>query len=135
MQPGQLDNAIHRPDAPRHFMVLQPVERLVVVRAGETELLRSRSALRLVEFGRSLYAPVLYFPKPDLKIALTVESRSTHCPLKGDATYYSLPAVDGREAISEIAWSYEKPLPFSQAIEDLIAFYPNKVTIEEHPLS
>jgi hypothetical protein len=47
----------------------------------------------------------------------------THCPLKGDASYWNITA-GGRE---NAAWSYERPIPDSERIERYIAFYWDKV--------
>ena len=46
----------------------------------------------------------------------------THCPFKGDASYFSI--ANGPE---NAAWSYEQPYDEMQEIKDLLAFYPGKV--------
>ena len=81
-----------------------------------------------MESGRTLYDPVVYLPRRDLTMDLVTERGESKCPLKGTATYYG---VDGHE---KLAWSYREPLSFATAIRDLVAFYPNKVIIEEHPI-
>jgi uncharacterized protein (DUF427 family) len=75
------------------------------------------------------YPPVAYFPRGDVDMTLMAPtSRSTHCPYKGHASYYTL-AVDGR--VSENAvWSYEAPYPAMAAIRDRLAFYPNIVEVQ-----
>jgi len=108
-------------------MVLRPVGQRVVVRREEIVVAESSDAIWLMEAGKTLYPPVIYLPKSDLKVELANEERTTHCPLKGDASYFSLP---GDEDAKEFAWSYEDPLAFSQPIKGLIAFYRDKVTIE-----
>ena len=51
-----------------------------------------------------------YIPREDADPALLKRTeRSTHCPYKGDATYYSIEA-GGRRAENAI-WSYETPYP------------------------
>ncbi|HSZ52304.1 MAG TPA: DUF427 domain-containing protein, partial [Caulobacteraceae bacterium] len=42
------------------------------------------------------YPPVAYFPRGDVDMAFMARtSRSTHCPYKGQASYYTL-TMDGR---------------------------------------
>ena len=48
----------------------------------------------------------------------------THCPFKGDASYFSL--KDGPE---NAVWSYEQPYDEMMAIKERLAFYPDKVEI------
>ena len=82
----------------------------------------SREALRLEE-GK--YAPVYYVPRKDVKMERLIRtSHTTHCPHKGDATYYSL--SNGRTARNAV-WSYEQPLEGVSAIKEHLAFYPDKV--------
>ena len=51
----------------------------------------------------------------------------THCPYKGQAGYWSVRAPDGVHA--DLAWSYRTPLPESQKLTGMIAFYDEKVDI------
>ena len=54
--------------------------------------------------------PVQYVPRADVDMgALARTAHKTHCPYKGDASYYSL-SVDGRTA-ENAAWTYEAPFP------------------------
>jgi uncharacterized protein (DUF427 family) len=75
------------------------------------------------------YPPVAYFPRGDVDMAfLARTAHSTHCPYKGEASYYTID-MDGR--ISENAvWSYEDPYPAMAAIRDRLAFYPHLVRVE-----
>ena len=58
-----------------------------------------------------------------------VPSRVTHCPYKGDANYFSILA-DGK-TIENSIWTYETPFPAMAEISGHLAFYPDKVKIEE----
>lgn len=128
-----MEGAIRRPDVPNHFMVLKPINKRIVVRLSNgTKLAETTSATRVLEAGKTLYEPVVYLPKHDLLVPLTKQKNTTHCPLKGDANYFTF--EDGHETSRDLAWSYERPFDFSQDIGGLIAFYSNKVIIEEHPL-
>jgi uncharacterized protein (DUF427 family) len=75
--------------------------------------------------------PVFYIPREDAEMAAFERTtHSTHCPYKGDASYYSIRVGD---RLSENAiWSYEQPFPAVAEISELLAFYPNRVDkIEE----
>jgi uncharacterized protein (DUF427 family) len=55
--------------------------------------------------------------------------RVTHCPYKGDASYFSIHA-DGN-TLENVIWTYETPFPAMAEITGHLAFYPDKVMIEE----
>ncbi|KQP55202.1 hypothetical protein ASG40_09455 [Methylobacterium sp. Leaf399] len=100
----------------------------VRVTLGGIVLAESDAALRLVE-GRS--SPVLYIPRADVRWELfTRTATRTHCPHKGDASYYAV-TVDGTLR-PDVVWSYEDPKAEVAAIKDHLAFYPSRVdAIEE----
>ena len=73
-----------------------------------------------------------YIPMSDLALDRLVPSPSiTHCPYKGDATYWS--AMVGGRLVEDVAWTYRYPLPESLKIAGLVAFYPDKATISVTP--
>ena len=128
-----LETVIRRPDAPNHFMVLKPINRRVVVRLPNGDMLaESTNATRLMESGKTLYDPVIYLPKGDVTVELTPQDGETKCPLKGNASYFTY--GEGEARIDKLAWSYPQPLDFARDIEGLVAFYSDKVIVEEHPL-
>lgn len=97
-----------------------------VVRAAGAVLGETANAVELTEGD---YPPVIYFPRADIAMALLEKSEKTsHCPWKGDASYYSVEGKSG--AIEDAAWSYEAPLESMQAIAGHLAFYPDRVTVE-----
>jgi len=60
---------------------------------------------------------------------LARSDRSTYCPYKGDASYFSIPL--GGERSIDAVWTYETPYAAVAGIEDHLAFYPDRVdTIE-----
>ena len=128
------ETTIHNPSEPRHFMRLKPVRRRVRVFFDDELLADSSNALRLLEIGRDVYDPALYFPPYDVPAPLRRTSRTTHCPLKGDAVYYDLIDVAGVVRRAEIAWSYPEPFDMSQDLAGLIAFYTDQLRVEEAPL-
>jgi uncharacterized protein (DUF427 family) len=113
---------------PDHPITITPnPKRLRVTFAGQVVAETAR-ALTLQEAS---YPPVQYIPREDADAALLKRTeRSTHCPYKGDASYYSIEA-GGRRAENAI-WSYEAPFPAMQQIAGHLAFYPDRVDrIEE----
>lgn len=117
---------IHRVDEPRHFMRLKPVPRRIRILKEGQVLADTEAALRLTEVGRDVYDPVFYIPKADVQVDLiSITGKSTHCPLKGDASYF---AHKGDEPI---AWTYDRPLATTAVLKGLIAFYPDQVVVEE----
>ena len=100
-------------------ITLTPIGKSVRVEfAGET-IAETDGALVLRE-GR--LPPVLYIPKAGVRWHLTeATSRSTHCPYKGDACYWSVHA-NGRTAENAI-WRYPAAIDDVAAIRDCVAFY------------
>jgi uncharacterized protein (DUF427 family) len=69
-----------------------------------------------------------YLPKTHVRLDLLVPSdRTTHCPYKGDAEYWSVRI--GEKLYPDLAWSYPTPIPESQKIAGLVSFYNEKVDI------
>ncbi|HEV7584212.1 MAG TPA: DUF427 domain-containing protein [Solirubrobacteraceae bacterium] len=69
-----------------------------------------------------------YLPKTHVRLDLLEPSETvTHCPYKGQARTWSLRV--GEQFHEDVAWSYPTPLPESQKIAGLIAFYPQKVDL------
>jgi uncharacterized protein (DUF427 family) len=70
---------------------------------------------------------VFYFPRSDVKLDLLAAApdHSSHCPYKGDASYWRRAGGDGEP----IAWTYETPFPEVAQIAGYIAFYQNRVTV------
>jgi uncharacterized protein (DUF427 family) len=67
-------------------------------------------------------------PKTDLRMDLLVPTGTvTHCPYKGRAHYWSARA--GGRLVADLAWSYRAPLPESQKIAGLVAFYNERVDL------
>ena len=117
---------IHNPDDPRHFMRVKPIPGTVRIFCGGRVLAESNAALRVTEVAGDVLDPMIYFPSEDVRAALeAVEGKTTHCPLKGDASYFAL------EGAQPIAWSYGAPFGFANQIAGYIAFYPDEVIVEE----
>ena len=91
------------------------------VRAGGAVLGESAKALELSE---GEYPAVIYFPRSDIAMEfLDQTDKTTTCPHKGDATYFSI--VTKSTVIENAGWSYENPKDGVAEIKDHIAFYPS----------
>ncbi|MFG6562713.1 DUF427 domain-containing protein [Sulfitobacter sp. 1A13421] len=106
---------------------ITPAEGTWVVRAGGAVLGESTGALELHEGG---YPPVIYFPRSDIAMAfLDGTDKTTHCPHKGDATYFSV--VTKSRTLQDAVWSYEDPKADVAAIKGYLAFDPmEEIAIE-----
>ncbi len=123
-----VQNAIHNPGEPRHFMRIVPAGERRSASVGETAIAQSADAVVVKEIGLDLYDHVIYFPRADVNMdALVHLDKSTHCPLKGDAEYFDL-VVDG-ERIAEGAWSYVNTIDVAAELRHLVAFDTTKVTV------
>lgn len=99
--------------------------RHVVVELDGIVLADTTNARVLFETG---LPPRWYIPKPDVRMELLRPTTSaTSCPYKGTAEYWSA-TVAGRE-VADLAWSYRTPLPESQKIAGMIAFYNERVDL------
>lgn len=116
-----------RPD-PAHPVRLARNPRRVRVRLGGITIADTTRALTLSEAG---YRPVQYIPRADADMSLLARTQHhTHCPYKGEASYFTVAA--GGKIAANAAWSYERPYPAVAAIKDYLAFYPDRIdAIEE----
>jgi uncharacterized protein (DUF427 family) len=106
---------------------IRKLDGLMVVRSGGAVLGESRAALEMCEGD---YAPVVYFPREDIAMAFLDRSdKTTHCPHKGDASYFTI--VNKSSRAENAVWSYETPLDGVARIKEHLAFYTNdSVTVE-----
>jgi uncharacterized protein (DUF427 family) len=113
---------------PDHPIAISRNSRRVRVRFAGRTIADSTRALTLKE---AHYPPVHYIPRADTDMsALTRTQHHTHCPYKGEASYFTI-AADGCTAENAV-WSYEQPFPAVAEIKEYLAFYPNRVdAIEE----
>jgi uncharacterized protein (DUF427 family) len=113
---------------PDHPITITPNTKRVRVIVGGQTIADTTHALQLQEAS---YLAVLYIPRADARMDLfTKTSNASHCPYKGDASYYSVAA--GGKTAENAVWSYETPFPAMAEIKEYLAFYPNRVdAIEE----
>ncbi|SEM17213.1 DUF427 domain-containing protein [Halomonas daqiaonensis] len=73
---------------------------------------------RAIELRERGYPPRQYIPRKDARMYLLTPSETvTHCPFKGDASYYSFGEHE------DVAWSYERSKEGMDTIEGRLVFY------------
>jgi len=112
---------------PNHRISTKPASVRVQVKFKGEVIADTRDAVALEEaMSGSTVAPIVYYlPRKDVKMArLDRTAHHTHCPFKGDASYYSL-----KNGPENAVWSYEQPYDEMSAIKERLAFYPDRVEI------
>jgi uncharacterized protein (DUF427 family) len=106
---------------PEHSVIVTPFEGRVVVEANGEVLADTKNALQLKEAD---YPAVFYIPRRDARMdQLLPTAQRTHCPFKGDASYFSI-----KGGVENAVWSYEHPFDEVREIGEHLAFYPNRVS-------
>lgn len=109
--------------APAHRILFEPDRRRLRAFVGDTVVLDTTGAHLLHETG---IKPVAYVPIEDLDEALLERTDTTsHCPFKGDASYWSLRVGD--ELREDAVWAYERPLPEASWLRGFAALYFGRV--------
>ena len=108
---------------PDHHVWVEPSPKWVRVLAGGETVADTKRALLLRETG---HTPNYYLPIDDVRMEFFERTdRSTHCPYKGDAIYWTLKVSEKVE--ENAVWSY--PVRLDDEAPDLsayVAFYWNK---------
>jgi len=108
---------------PDYRIETRPAGVRVQVRFNGEVIADSREAIELLEGS---HPAVYYIPRKDARMdRFTPTAHRTHCPYKGDASYFTLSA-GGRSAENAV-WSYEQPYDEMLAIKAYLAFYPDRV--------
>lgn len=110
---------------PNHTIAVTPHAGRVTVRFNGVVVAETERALALAEAD---YPVALYIPFADC-VAEHFEktAHGSHCPFKGDATYWTLSANGARA--ENAVWGYETPFDQVAGIAGHVAFYPDKVEI------
>ncbi len=112
---------------PDHPITIVANPRRIRVSLDGVSLADTRRSLTLREAN---YPPVHYIPREDALMAqFEPSAHMTHCPYKGDASYFSVKA--NGKTLDNAIWTYETPFPAMTEIAGHLAFYPDKVKIEE----
>ncbi|TPK31732.1 MULTISPECIES: DUF427 domain-containing protein [unclassified Mesorhizobium] len=114
---------------PDKVITVEPYKGTLTVRAGDTVIASSTNAKVLTE---APYPAAFYIPFADIDFSKLSGTRSsTHCPYKGDASYWSV--LPAGEAGKDAMWAYEQPFDEMAEIRNHGAFYASKVSIEAKP--
>ncbi|MFT4065009.1 DUF427 domain-containing protein [Paraburkholderia sp.] len=106
-----------------HTIVIRNNGHRVRVIHGGVTMADTQAALTLSETG---LPDVFYFPREHVNMArLERSTHTSHCPFKGDASYFHLRTEDG--LIENAVWSYEEPLEQVTQIKGYLAFYTSRV--------
>ena len=113
-----------------HAITIEKNPNRITVTFNGTVLADTQRALVLKE---GPLPPVNYIPREDVQMScLERTDHSTHCPFKGDASYFSV-SVNGKTAENAV-WTYEAPIDSVAQIKDYVVFYPEKMdAIKELP--
>jgi uncharacterized protein (DUF427 family) len=105
-----------------HRISTRPSERHVRVEFNGHVLAESDRAVELEETGLPTR---FYLPREDVRTELLTPSDTTsHCPFKGDATYFS--TADVKDAF----WVYEQPSEAdAEPVAGLLAPWPGRVQV------
>ena len=109
---------------PDHRVDLVPEQHRVRVTFGGAVIGDSRDALRIEETG---HQPVHYLPEKDVRMELLRPTdHTTHCPFKGDASYWTI-EVPGRGRSENAVWGYRTPFDETAGLAGHYAFYKSRV--------
>ena len=114
--PGDVNYAI---DGPMHRLLMHPFPRRVrATLGGETVLDTTRGVL----LHESNILPRFYLPLADVQGELLERTdHSTHCPFKGDASYWTVRAGD--RVAENAVWTYEAPIDTARWLQGLVSVY------------
>ena len=116
---------VHARDPYHRVDVLESSRHVRVSMNGEIVAETNRPKI-LFETG---LPPRYYIPPEDVREEVLAGSeKTTGCPYKGVASYYSVEA--GGEQVEDLVWYYPEPIPEAAKIEGHLAFYNEKVDIE-----
>jgi uncharacterized protein (DUF427 family) len=112
---------------PDHPITIAPNDKRVTVSAAGRTVAETCAAFTLSEAN---YPPVQYIRREDADMMLLHRSdHTTYCPYKGECNYFNIPTLG--EAGKNAVWTYEAPYEAVSAIKDRLAFYPDRVKVEE----
>ncbi len=112
---GHLRDPFHRVD-------VRPSSREIRVTVGGEVVAESAHPLLVSETG---LPNRWYVPRADVSAALEPSHKTTHCPYKGDASYFTV--AGGADA----AWTYEAPLDGCTALAGALSFDGEGVEVTE----
>lgn len=107
---------------PNHTITIDETRVPLSVTLGGEVVAETEQALVLRESG---YPPRCYVPIKDVRDDLLRPStRTSHCPFKGDAAYWSVSL--GARTAEDAVWGYTSPYDEVAPIAGHVAFYADK---------
>ncbi|MEM7336541.1 MAG: DUF427 domain-containing protein [Chloroflexota bacterium] len=107
---------------PYHRVDFINSERHVVVQVDGVKVAETNTPLLVFE---TTLTPRIYIPQSDVdRTYLTPNALQTHCPYKGDASYYSI-EIHGK-TYENAVWYYPNPIPEAPRLKGTMAFWPEK---------
>jgi uncharacterized protein (DUF427 family) len=88
---------------------------------GDDVIADTGQAALLSETGYPVRA---YIPREDIDASIEPSEKTSFCPFKGDASYWTVAGIEN------VAWSYEEPKAGVEEIRGKLAFYPDRVTVD-----
>jgi uncharacterized protein (DUF427 family) len=108
--------------SPPHRLYFEPFAPRIRAIVGDRVVLDSTRAHLLFETG---IPAVVYVPLEDIDPSLLERTEhTTHCPFKGDASYWTVRAGD--RSLENGVWAYESPLPDASWLAGFAALYWDK---------
>jgi uncharacterized protein (DUF427 family) len=115
------DEPIHgHPRDPYHRVDVRRSSRPVRIEVDGEVVAETVAARMLCETSLPMR---FYIPREDVRGALEPSATRSHCPYKGDASYWSV------AGLTDVAWSYEHPFPAVAEIAGLVAFWDHRVDV------
>ncbi len=114
---------------PDHSINVSRFPGTVTITADGMEVARSSDVLLVEETN---HQPTYYLPLEDVNEDLLTDSHHvSRCPFKGKARFWNVKI--GLHEIDNAMWGYEMPYDEVLELAGMVAFYPNKVTINTEP--
>jgi uncharacterized protein (DUF427 family) len=110
--------------APRdHVLFFEDSPRRVRTMFGGETVADSKRVKLMHEQG---HLPVYYFPRGDVRMdLLEATDLTTHCPFKGEASYWSVRVGDS--VVENAVWGYPDPIDSAPPLAGHLAFYWHKM--------
>ncbi len=109
--------------SPAHRIFFAAEQRRLRALIDDVVVLDTTRAQLLYETG---IGPRVYAPLADYTAELLTPTDATsHCPFKGDASYWTITVGQNKQV--DILWAYEEPLPEAAFLAGHAALYPNRV--------
>jgi len=106
--------------------VLEGSRHVMMVRVDGEVVAETERPKILFETG---LPPRYYIPPEDVREdVLAASEKTTQCPYKGIASYYSVEA--GGKRVEDLVWYYPEPIPEAPKIKGLLCFFNEKVDLE-----